>query len=392
MRFDVLDGWRGVAAMMVAAYHFNALHHAYFLPFLRGGYLFVDFFFVLSGFVITHAYGGRLSSVKDAGVFILRRFGRVWPLHVAVLGAFAAVEGLRYLMAQMNGNANFQPFDTNGATPLADLPAHIALIHGPGFLPRMTWNYPSWSISAEFWTYIFFAAVTLAAPARWRQPVLWAFAFFSGAVLLEYSEHGMDVVQGLCLPRCVLGFVTGLLIFEARQHWSKIQLPAVARWEGPLLVLVALFISTVGTGPLSFAAPIVFAATVFVFSFEAGFVSRCLKKPAFQTLGRHSYSIYMVHVPLVSIINLALSLQQTKAGIDPFVVLAGGGRVLGGQSPYVFDIVFVAYLIALPILAGLTCRNVEDPGRRLFNGWSENLKNGSTHNISRPMAPEAATV
>lgn len=61
MRFDALDGWRGIAALMVSLFHFNAYHHFVASPFIRNAHLYVDFFFVLSGFVIAHAYADKLT-------------------------------------------------------------------------------------------------------------------------------------------------------------------------------------------------------------------------------------------------------------------------------------------------------------------------------------------
>jgi peptidoglycan/LPS O-acetylase OafA/YrhL len=78
-RFEVLDGWRGAAAIAVALFHLPVLSHAYGLPVIRNAYLFVDFFFVLSGFVISQAYLDRLSSPADLRRFAIRRFGRAWP-------------------------------------------------------------------------------------------------------------------------------------------------------------------------------------------------------------------------------------------------------------------------------------------------------------------------
>src|SRR5438034_2977454 len=64
-RFVVLDGWRGVCALLVAAYHFHPNSHIHDWTFLRHGYMVVDFFFDLSGFVLAHAYRSRLSSVEE---------------------------------------------------------------------------------------------------------------------------------------------------------------------------------------------------------------------------------------------------------------------------------------------------------------------------------------
>src|SRR5690348_368784 len=91
-RFVALDSWRGICAVLVVLFHFTSV-----LPsaldgsmFIRNSYLFVDFFFVLSGFVLCHGYRGRIAGTHDAWRFALRRFARVWPLHAVVLACFVA--------------------------------------------------------------------------------------------------------------------------------------------------------------------------------------------------------------------------------------------------------------------------------------------------------------
>src|SRR5258708_27828356 len=96
MRFQALDGWRGIAALLVALYHSPFYGHLYGVPLVRNAYLFVDLFFVLSGFVISHAYADRLADGKSVLVFLIRRFGRLWPLHTAVLAAFIRIELLQF--------------------------------------------------------------------------------------------------------------------------------------------------------------------------------------------------------------------------------------------------------------------------------------------------------
>src|SRR6185312_14754220 len=93
-RFRTLDGWRGVCALLVALHHFPAHGFVYALPLVRNAWLLVDFFFVLSGFVIAYAYGARLSNGAQIKSFTLRRFLRLWPLHVL---SSAASSGWRSL-------------------------------------------------------------------------------------------------------------------------------------------------------------------------------------------------------------------------------------------------------------------------------------------------------
>jgi len=70
-RFTALDGWRGIAACMVVLFHVRAPSHVSELALVRNSFLFVDFFFVLSGFVIAATYAERLAGGLGIGRFML---------------------------------------------------------------------------------------------------------------------------------------------------------------------------------------------------------------------------------------------------------------------------------------------------------------------------------
>ena len=108
--FRVLDSWRGVAALLVALFHLNLYSAIYTLDFVRNAYLFVDFFFVLSGFVISYSYGDRLKTFDELGEFAIRRFGRLWPLHAVVLLAFVAAESAKAVLAARGASFYLPPF------------------------------------------------------------------------------------------------------------------------------------------------------------------------------------------------------------------------------------------------------------------------------------------
>src|SRR3954471_3680449 len=73
-----LEGGRGIAAVIAALYHLHIGAHG--ISAIRNGYLFVDLFFVLSGFVIFAAYGSRMRNAQDLRSFLIRRIGRLLPL------------------------------------------------------------------------------------------------------------------------------------------------------------------------------------------------------------------------------------------------------------------------------------------------------------------------
>src|SRR5260370_553845 len=89
-RFEVLDSWRGIGALFLVLYDVRTLFVFSDSAVIRSGWLFVDFFFVLSGFVTTHAYGTEIADLDNAFRFIRRRFLRIYPLHFCTFAAFLA--------------------------------------------------------------------------------------------------------------------------------------------------------------------------------------------------------------------------------------------------------------------------------------------------------------
>src|SRR5512141_2294033 len=90
--FQALDGWRGLCACLVALFHFHGYSPVYSWDVIRNSYLFVDFFFVLSGFVIAWNYSSRLGSAVEVKQFLVLRVGRLYPLHIFMLFLFLAWE------------------------------------------------------------------------------------------------------------------------------------------------------------------------------------------------------------------------------------------------------------------------------------------------------------
>src|SRR6266446_3449491 len=118
-RFEVLDSWRGICAMMVVLYHIPEFFFFSDLAVIRSGWLFVDFFFVLSGFVTTHAYGTELANLGGALQFIRKRFFRIYPLHFCTFAAFL-VWILLFDTARMIGSTRF-PEVFHASSLFADL-------------------------------------------------------------------------------------------------------------------------------------------------------------------------------------------------------------------------------------------------------------------------------
>jgi peptidoglycan/LPS O-acetylase OafA/YrhL len=348
--------------------HFPFLGHQYTLSFVRDSYLFVDFFFVLSGFVITHAYGGKLDSWRSAGRFMVRRVGRVWPLHIFVLSLFVMLEIAKYLLAGHLGGAQHAPF--TGGTSVETLVTNIFLIHATGIHDVVaSWNGPSWSISAEFLVYGLFALVTIAFASR-RAVVLVILSVLCAAVLLTLSPKYMNAAMDFGLARCVFGFTVGHLVYLLHQRQANQAggNPKFGSWaEAACLALVGLFVAKVGQTPLSVAAPLLFGVVVWVFASGQGVFTALLSARPFRLLGELSFSIYMMHGFLIELmLKLAGALEKTT-GWPLKITLPDESVVVSAGGYWATDAFILPYLAAVVLVSWFTYRLIELPGQRLFN-------------------------
>ncbi|HMD80159.1 MAG TPA: acyltransferase, partial [Anaerolineales bacterium] len=341
-RFRALESWRGICAMAVVLFHFSGVSHVY--PVVRNGGLGVEFFFVLSGFVMTHAYGDRLRGWAAAKKFVIRRFGRLYPLHLAMLLAMVVLETIKLAISILFDVQSGEP-PFSGTNSLSALAANVFLLNGVGLTRQFTWNVPSWSISTEFVAYLLFMAICLMS--------FRAFQFISimimlAAATLKLCYSPISVAE---LLTCLFGFFLGTqasLLFRVVNK-REFTSPAWMEWLA-LIGIVAVFSIDPTIDPI--AASLIFAFAVFVFAFESGKVSQILVTSVPLHLGLISYSIYLVHFPIVTAINgtaraLESLLQWKLFGLSP-----DGKLLLVGSSPWEMDLLLFLF-IAL-VLTGAT--------------------------------------
>ena len=166
---------RGIAALLVVFYHFGFGAGSHFVfesaPFFRRSYLWVDFFFMLSGFIIsfTHPEFRARTRMKDIGLFLVRRFARVYPLHIVCLAYMVVFSGVTALIALHGGKPLSAEWSPLG---LQHLVAQIFLLSAWGIVPDVGWNIPSWSISAEMVAYLAFPVLAIVTGSRRAAPAL----------------------------------------------------------------------------------------------------------------------------------------------------------------------------------------------------------------------------
>jgi peptidoglycan/LPS O-acetylase OafA/YrhL len=156
-RFVALDSLRGIAALWVAAFHVNGGGPLLRSTFIANGWLMVDFFFVLSGFVMAAAYRDTMAGGMPLRRYAILRLGRVYPLHAAVLGAYLAFELGLWVFGRTGAHVAFTGDHSPGSLLLM-----AALLQGFAWPELTGWNTQSWSIAVEVWLY-------LAIALLWRR-------------------------------------------------------------------------------------------------------------------------------------------------------------------------------------------------------------------------------
>lgn len=378
-RFLVLDSWRGICALLVALFKFPTGSAVSQSAFVGSSYLFVDFFFVLSGFVIASSYGNRLNRPEQVAGFALVRFGRIYPLHLVMLAAFAAFELLRLVLPQLR-DAGAAPF--TGGFDLESLLANLLLLQGVGFEDQLTWNAPSWSISAEFFAYLLFAGVVFVAGARaW----IWfvAAAVTAPLFLLGFSNHHMNVSYDFGFIRCLYGFSLGALLAWF-QHDSIAGARRILAASGPrigwtlaeivMMAVTVLFVMLAGDNDAGIAAPMVFALALFLFAHEGGWISALLKAPFMLALGALSYSIYMVHIFVQARMIAVAGLIERKLGVGLVGdIVLRGDPATGFGAGWMGVAAILVMLVATIAASWITWRFIEMPAMAWFRRLSKRI-------------------
>ncbi|WP_077965655.1 acyltransferase family protein [Ensifer adhaerens] len=350
-----LESLRGFAALAVALHHFSYGSPLSGNAFIRHSYLMVDFFFVLSGFVIALNYAGRLSSPGDLTNFQRRRFWRLYPLHLFTLLIFLGIECLKYGFEQKTGIVSNSPaFEVSGAIAFL---ANLLLLQGV-VMNQPTFNIPSWSISVEFWTYLIFALTLGVLRLRMRSCLLLAGVAAAGLLALEGGRLETDPI--FAIVRCIYSFFLG--VFAA-----SFQLDPSAKRTGPWaacsLVLVVLAIWGLGGSRAEILLPPLFTVTVVAVASlrEDASLRRFLEWPSFVWLGTISYSVYLTH----SIVGWGVT-QFLRFGLKfPTHTAPDGATMLTLEQGFGTLVTLVA-LVGVLAFSHLTYRFIENPFR---SGW-----------------------
>ena len=303
-----LESLRGIAAICVVLFH--ARHYDSFLKnsiFIENSGLMVDFFFVLSGFVIALSYFDKLFSFKELFNFQIKRFLRLYPLHFLMLLVFTFISLLKAYAAYEHG------LISNGQGPASNnLNAfiHNLFLTHSFFVNDLTFNGQSWSISTEFYTYFIFGFILVV----FRRNLYVLFTVLAISTIIAafgvYSIHDSsylvidNVTNGLGgISRCIYSFFIGSLIFFITKYNNFIIMNIFQYIT--LFICVAFMSSYLYMEYL--IAPILFGLLIFTLvNSKHSALKSFLSNKFLVYLGTISYGIYMIHTLVWWSINRVL--------------------------------------------------------------------------------------
>lgn len=301
-----LAGARAFPPLMVVMFHFSEGHHySGFRPldFLATrGYLWVEFFFVLSGFILTYAYWPRLKELFTRSgylAFLRARLIRLYPLHLfMLLLILAIVVGLRALAAH-GGYLSIFDSKYHQDVSIKGFWFTLFLIHAWNSMGTLTWNGVSWFVSVEFALCLLFPLLLwLAEGGLWRGFVLIAAGLWGLVALLLTSRHGLDITFHNGVLRGLADFSIGVgLAVLFRRVKSRDKFPEWVHSLLQILLLSLLGYVVMNTGwshtRMDIFTVLPQMALVFALAFDRGVIARLLQMRLPQLLGEWSYAIYL---------------------------------------------------------------------------------------------------
>ncbi len=366
-QIGALTSLRGIAALIIVIHHFSY----YALPqlgvllssytyFFANGYLSVDLFFILSGFVMTHVYLDRF----DSGVskssywqYLRARFARIYPLHLFTLLVLVALQSIELILLS-------NPAAFTGKFNLTALFANVFLLQAfalncpPLFWCDTFWNEPAWSISVEFVIYCIFPFILLKISSTNLKTNgrIYLLALIADLILIGFTHNNLDNIIGIpSIARCGLECILGIITYKFYQKYQDRQSPNL---DLVAIVAIGLIMHTNWGDKLRGVHDwaILPAFSLLILSISnptTRWRARLINSPFLLYLGTISYSIYMVHWCLAIILK---SVWLHKFN------LVFGSNLTGLESVFVLGL-----FIPIVLLSGsLTYRFIELPMRDLL--------------------------
>jgi len=294
-----LESLRGIAALLVALFHYPSSSFLYF----DKGFYAVNFFFILSGFVISYNYENKIKDFKDIINFQIKRFLRLYPIHLFVLLIILAIQTLKFFVIEFSilpfGSEAFGERYTFG-----DFVSNLFLLHSIfNFSYWLSWNPASWSISTEFYTYLVFI-LTFFLFQKYKFLIIFIFIILASPFFIEnYSyfslPHKFPYINGVFF-QCLFNFGNGCICYYLFLKIKK-------EFKDIFVLLFLIFCACIYYFSSVFFLKynfIIFSLIVLIFSKlnSSSLTYRMFNMKPLVFLGTISYSLYMIHEQVIYIL------------------------------------------------------------------------------------------
>ena len=378
--FSNLTPLRGIAALLTVIFHVGLMAGplAFNTQVLNRMYLMVDFFFVLSGFIMCHVYGELFSgevTMPAFKKFTIARFARVYPLHLItllytiILFSVTAKLGIPKVPVLQVENSGYSIF------------TNLLLLQSMNLHHWFSWVHASWSISTEWWAYMVFpflvkpfSKLSSAGKIALTLVCFGGYLFITFIIIpivpfpaeipfVKISPASLSVNVGYQFGfiRCLCGFVLGMMMYQGfKADWGKKML---GNGYAFLLAVLGLFIS------MHFGLPdaITIGFLPFVLlsaAYGSPSINKLFLAKPLQKLGDWSFSIYLVHQPLLFTIG---SIVAYLNPVNPNNPSAGPPPAPSLLVAWAICVGFIALTL---FVSSLTYRFWELPARKWINAKS----------------------
>ncbi|WP_128546858.1 acyltransferase family protein [Larkinella soli] len=369
---------RGIAAVWVVAYHVEVLAKmAGMAPLtttdttwlLLKGYSWVDFFFLLSGFIMTHVYGdgfrfGNGYSGARFRTYLTSRIARLYPLHL-----FCLMVHIPLALVLAGGFPEGVARKLSFLYPWEALPVHLLMLQHISRDLGFTWNVPDWSIGAEWWTYLLAVLLfrLLHRKPLGRSLVLAAGAMAGlGLLIGSHPKHLIDLTWGLGQFRCLFEFTIGIVLY---QLYRRRMVRDLLRSDLSFLVSVAACLYALHRSGSDLWLIPAFGGLLLSAAANQGIGRRWLTVKPLRYLGDISYSVYMMQSLWLNLYLIGLLVWGRTH--DPSAI------------PEWVKLLLMAGVVAGTLLsASLTHRFVEIPGRRWLQSKLEKRRSAEPVSVA----------
>ena len=363
-----LAGARAIPPLILVLYHYCEGHHyRNFKPFdllIGHGYLWVEFFFALSGFILTYVYGARAMAFLRGHAhrdFLIARLSRLYPLHLAMLLYILALMLLLNAFAQATGTPSIYEEHYHPVVTWQTFIGNLLLVQAWNIFPSLSWNGAAWFVSVEFFLCLIFPLYLVVAQRGWLGALGLIAAGIAGLAILSFTgKHGLDITFHNGVFRGMSAFAAGVgmcVLYGKTKDFADTQpewIISLAQAAVLAWMCWGVFDNGWSHTPRDIYTVVPMLALVYVLAFDRGFAARFLQTRALTKLGEWSYAIYMGQTAWLQLIRF---IERVYPPDGTLIFGIRFGDLIWWPEPFLLLLVCIAW-------GALLCNTIEIPANR----------------------------